>query len=149
MPEPVTVSVEVKRPRQEVFEYVDAIGNRGGWLKNMYKDWRYEGPKRGVGATARAQVDAPTASEKVEIKVVESTAPERIVEEIESAHGKRQARGTYRFAELDGGRTRIDYEYAWLATPKTERWLPFVSRRFMSRAQGRSLKLLQGLLEKS
>jgi uncharacterized protein YndB with AHSA1/START domain len=147
MPEPVTVSVEVDRPRQEVFEYVDLLANHERWLSRLYKDWSFEGPRRGVGAIARAQVDAPAAREKVSFEVVESVAPERIVEAGESAHGKRETRGTYRFTELDGGRTRIEFELAWVQAPRTERLVPFVSRAFMARALGRSMKTLAALLE--
>jgi uncharacterized protein YndB with AHSA1/START domain len=148
MPEPVTVSVEVARPRQEVFDYVDVLANHEGWMGHLFKDWRFEGPRRGVGAVARAQVDAPAAREKVSFEVVESTAPERIVEEGESAHGKRQTRGTYRFTELQGGGTRIDFELAWLRTPRAERIAPFISRAFMARANGKGMKKLAALLEK-
>jgi uncharacterized protein YndB with AHSA1/START domain len=147
MPDPVTVSVEVGRPRQEVFEYVDVLANHERWMGRLFKDWSFEGPRRGVGAIAKAQVDAPSAREKVTFEVVESIAPERIVEAGESAHGKRETRGTYRFTELDGGRTRIEFEYEWLKVPRTERIAPFVSRAFMARANGKSLKKLAALLE--
>lgn len=148
MPEPVTVSVEVARPRQEVFDHVDVLANHEAWLGNLYKDWRFEGPRRGVGAKASAQVDAPAARERVQIEVVESRAPERIVEEVTSAHGKRETTGTYRFAELDGGRTRIEFELTWRKTPRTERLAPFVARAFMARALGKSMKTLASRLEK-
>jgi uncharacterized protein YndB with AHSA1/START domain len=147
MPEPVTVTVEVARPRQEVFEYVDVLANHERWMDHLFKDWSFEGPRRGVGAIATAQVDAPSARERVSFEVVESTAPERIVEAGESAHGKRETRGTYRFTEREGGGTRIEFEYEWLKTPRTERIAPFVSRAFMSRANGKSLKKLAALLE--
>jgi uncharacterized protein YndB with AHSA1/START domain len=147
MPEPVTVSVEVARPRQEVFEYVDVLANHERWMNHLFKDWRFEGPKRGVGAIAKARVDAPGSREQARFEVVESEAPERIVEQGESAHGKRQTRGTYRFTELDGGRTRIEFELEWLKTPRSERIAPFVSRAFMSRANGKGMKKLAALLE--
>jgi uncharacterized protein YndB with AHSA1/START domain len=147
MPEPVTVSVEVARPRQEVFEYVDVLANHERWMKLLYKDWSFDGPKRGVGAIAKAQVDAPAAREKVTFEVVESVAPERIVEAGESAHGKRETRGTYRFTELDGGGTKIEFELAWVKAPRTERMVPFVSRAFMGRALGKAMKKLAALLE--
>jgi uncharacterized protein YndB with AHSA1/START domain len=147
MPEPVTVTVEVARPRQEVFEYVDVLANHERWMDHLFKDWSFEGPRRGVGAIATAQVDAPSARERVSFEVVESTAPERIVEAGESAHGKRETRGTYRFTEREGGGTRIEFEYEWLKTPRTERIAPFVSRAFMARANGKSLKKLAALLE--
>jgi uncharacterized membrane protein len=147
MPDPVTVAVEVDRPRQEVFEYVDVLANHERWMDHLYKDWTFEGPRRGVGAIAKAQVDAPAARERVSFEVVESTAPERIVEEGESAHGKRETRGTYRFTELQGGRTRIEFELAWTKAPRTERIVPFVSRAFMRRALGKAMKKLASLLE--
>lgn len=147
MPEPVTVSVEVGRPRQEVFEYVDVLANHERWMGHLFKDWRFEGPRRGVGAIARARVDAPGSREQARFEVVESTAPERIVEKGETAHGKRETRGTYRFTELEGGRTRIEFELEWLKTPRSERIAPFLSRAFMGRANGKGMKKLAALLE--
>jgi uncharacterized membrane protein len=147
MPEPVIVSVEVSRPRQEVFEYVDVLANHERWMDHLFKDWRFEGPKRGVGAIAKARVDAPSSRELATFEVVESVAPERIVEHGGSAHGKRETRGTYRFGELEGGRTLIEFEIEWLKTPRSERFAPFVSRAFMSRANGKALKKLAALLE--
>jgi uncharacterized membrane protein len=147
MPDPVTVSVEVDRPRQEVFDHVDVLANHQAWLKNLYKDWSFEGPKRGVGAIARATVDAPTARERVEIKVVESVAPERTVEHATSAHGKRETTGTYRFVEVGADRTRIEFELAWRKAPRTERMAPFFARVFIARALGKSMKTLASQLE--
>ena len=72
MPDPVTVTVEVARPRQEVFDYVDVLANREGWMDHLYKHWSFEGPSRGVGAIAKAQVDAPSAREQVTLEVVEA-----------------------------------------------------------------------------
>ena len=148
MPEPVNVSVEVARPRQEVFDFVDVLANREGWMDHLYKYWSFEGPGRGVGAIANAQVNAPSAREKVTLKVVEAAAPERLVEEIESAHGKRKTRGTYRFVEVGEARTRVELELEWLETPRTERVAAPVSRAFMSRAQRKALKRLAAQLEK-
>jgi hypothetical protein len=146
--QPVTVSVEVARPRQEVFDYVDLLANHEDWLQRIYKDWRFEGPRRGVGAIAKARFDAPASREQVSFKVVESEAPEKIVEACESAHEKRRTRGTYRFVELDARRTRIEYEIEWVETPKSERIAPFISRAFMARTNGKAIKRLADLLEK-
>ena len=147
MPEPVTVTVEVARPRQEVFDYVDVLANHEGWMDHLFKDWRFEGPRRGVGAIARARVDAPGSREQVSFEVTKSSAPERIVERGESAHGKRETLGTYRFAQLSGGGTRIEFELAWEKTPRSERLVPFLSRAFMSRANRKGMRRLAALLE--
>src|SRR4051794_2047432 len=149
MPDPVTVTVEVARPRAEVFDFVDVLANREGWMDHLYKHWSFEGPSRGVGGIAKAQVDAPSARERVSLEVVEATAPERIVEEVESAHGKRKTRGTYRFIEVGERQTRIELDFEWLKTPRTERVAAPVSRAFMSRAQGKALKKLAAQLEKA
>jgi uncharacterized protein YndB with AHSA1/START domain len=148
MPEPVTVNVEVARPRQEVFDHVDVLANREGWMDHLYKNWTFEGPRRGVGGIAKAQVDAPSARERVTLEVVEASAPERIVEEVESAHGKRKTRSTYRFVEVGDRQTRIEFQFEWLKTPRSERIASPVSRAFMGRAQGKSLKKLAAQLEK-
>jgi uncharacterized protein YndB with AHSA1/START domain len=147
MPEPVTVMVEVARPRQEVFDCVDLAANHERWMDHLLKDWSFEGPPRGVGAVTKATMNAPGSRERARFEVVESEAPARIVEEGESAHGKRRTRGTYRFVELDGGRTRVEFELEWLATPRSERLAPFLSRAFMRRANGKAMKRLAAVLE--
>ena len=147
MPEPVTVAVEVARPRQEVFEYVDVLANHERWMSLLYKDWSFEGPRRGVGAIAKAQVDAPAAREKVTFEVVESEAPERIVEAGESALGKRETRGTYRFTELEGGGTRIEFELEFVELPRAERLAPFLTRAFAKRVNAKALRRLAKQLD--
>jgi hypothetical protein len=144
---PVTVSVDVQRPRQDVFDYIDHLPNHEAWLDRLYKDWRFDGPRRGVGGIAKARVDAPASREQVEFEVVESTAPSGTVEECRSAHGKRLTRGTYRLSDIDGGATRIEFEIEWLMTPRSERVLPPLSRAFMRRANAKGLDRLVGLLE--
>ena len=147
MPDPVTVSVEVARPRQEVFDFVDVLANHEGWMGLLYKNWTFEGPRRGVGAIAKAQVDAPSARERVSFEVVESIAPERIVEEGESAHGKRETRSTYSFAELERGRhaDRVRVRVAESAAHRTDRSLRLP--RLHEPRPGQSLKKLAAQLE--
>ncbi len=147
MSQSVTNTVEVARPRAEVFDLVDVAANHEKWMDHLFKDWSFAGPKRGIGSVTKATVNAPSSRELITIKVVDAVAPERIVEEGESAHGKRQTRGTYRFTEIDGGGTRIEFELEWLKTPRSERIAPFISRAFMRRANGKGMKRLAALLE--
>jgi uncharacterized protein YndB with AHSA1/START domain len=147
MPEPVTVTVEVARPRQEVFDRVDVAANHERWMDHLLKDWSFEGPPRGVGAISTATMNAPGSRERARFEVVESEPPARIVEEGESAHGRRRTRGTYRFVELEGGGTRIEFELGWLRAPRSERLVPFLSRAFMRRANGKGMKRLAAFLE--
>ena len=113
MPSPVTVSIEVARSREEVFGFVEEIVNHERIFRTLYKDWTFEGPKRGVGAIAKAQVDAPAAREKVTFKMTEATKPERIVEErllggerCPEAPGREVDRAVERIDELGIGETQ-------------------------------------------
>src|SRR5882757_6786044 len=121
--DPVAVSVTVAKPREEVFDHLDVLANHAPFLDHMYKKWTFSGPPRGVGAKGQATVSAPGSSEVAEFEVVESERPLRIVEEGVSAKGKRRTRGTYSFEQLPDGGTKIDFELAWTAVPRSERIL--------------------------
>ena len=144
---PVTVSVEVARPRAEVFEFLDVLANHERFMDHLFVDWSFSGPARGVGAKARARVNAPSSREWAEFEVVEAQAPERYVEEGVSSNGKRRTRGSYLLEELPGGGTKISFELAWLEVPRSERLLPPLARRFMGRANGKGMRRLAKLLE--
>ena len=140
--DPVTVSVTVAKPREQVFDHLDVLANHAPFLDHMYKKWTYSGPARGVGAKGQATVSAPGSSEVAEFEVVESQRPERIVEQGVSAKGNRRTRGTYRLAELPDGGTRIEFELAWTAVPRSERIFPPLSRAFLRRALGKAMNRL-------
>jgi hypothetical protein len=139
---PVSVSVTVARPREEVFDFIDLLANHESYMDHMFVDWHFSGPAWGVGAKARARVEAPASREIAEFEVVESERPGRTVEQALSAHGKRQTRGTYTLAELADGGTRVDFEIEWLRAPRSERVAPALTRAFLRRALGKGLKRL-------
>jgi uncharacterized membrane protein len=139
---PVTVSATVSKPREEVFEFLDVLANHEGFMDHLFTNWSFSGAARGVGAKGRAKVVAPGSREYAEFELVEAESPERIVERGVSAHGKRETRGTYRFEELAGGGTRISFELAWIAVPRSERLAPPLARVFMRRANGKAMRRL-------
>lgn len=144
---PVSVSVTVAKPREEVFEFIDVLANHEGFMDHMFVDWSFSGPARGVGAKARARVQAPASREIAEFEVVESERPSRTVEQGVSAHGKRETRGTYTLAERADGGTEINFEMEWLKAPRSERALPALTRAFLHRALGKAMKRLAKQLE--
>ncbi len=144
---PVTVEAEVARPPAEVFEFLDAIANHQRFLDHYLKDWEFSGPQRGIGARARARVDAPASQDRFEFEVVESEAPRRIVEQGVSSGGKRKTRGTYRLEPLPGGGTRVEFELAFEALPRSERIAPFLTRGFAKRVNAKALRRLGKQLE--
>jgi uncharacterized protein YndB with AHSA1/START domain len=145
---PVVVSALVARPREEVFDHLDALANHERWMDHMFADWSFSGPARGVGAKARARVQAPGSREIAEFEVVDSERPSRIVEQGRSAHGKRETRGTYTLAEAPGGGTEVRFEMAWLKAPRSERIAPAISRAFLRRALGKGMRRLAKQLER-
>jgi hypothetical protein len=117
-------------------------------MDHLFTNWEYSGPRRGVGARARARQNAPGSQDWTEFEVIE-VAPDRIVEEGVGAKGKRRTRGTYRFEELPGGGTMISFELAWLRASKAESLVPPMTRAFVRRANGKGMRRLAKQLERS
>jgi uncharacterized membrane protein len=144
---PVKVSVEVARPREEVFDYIDVLANHEAYMDHIFDRWNLSGPVRGVGAKAKTRVAAPGSNEVAEFEVVESVSPERTVETAVSANGKRRTRGTYTLVERPGGGTEINFEVEWVEPSKTDRMIPPLTRAFLRRALGKGMRRLAKQLE--
>jgi uncharacterized protein YndB with AHSA1/START domain len=143
---PVTVSVDVPSSREDVYEFLDVLANHEAFTDHLMVDWRYSGPRAGVGAKANARVKAPGSNEHVDVEVIEADPPMRIVEESLSAGGRRRTRGTYTLTDLEEGGTRIAFELAWIEAPRNERMTAPLMRAFMRRANGRAMRRLRKLL---
>ena len=143
---PVTVSVDVPTGREEVYDFLDVLGNHEQFTDHMMVKWECSGPRSGVGAKASAKIKAPGSNEIVRTEVMEAERPRRIVEESISAWGKRRTRGTYTLDELPAGGTRISFELSWIDAPRNERMAAPLMRAFMRRANGRAMRRLGKLL---
>ncbi|HET8565557.1 MAG TPA: SRPBCC family protein [Solirubrobacterales bacterium] len=139
---PVSVEATVAKPPVEVFEFLDALANHERFLDHYLVDWKFSGPRRGVGAKARARVDAPGSQDHFEFEVTESEAPSRIVEQGVSSEGKRKTRGTYRLEQAPDGGTRIEFELLFEEVPRSERIAPFLTRTFARRVNAKALRRL-------
>lgn len=142
----IEVDATVPKPPAEVFEFLDALANHERFLDHYLVDWEFSGPRRGVGAKARARVDAPGSQDRFEFEVTEAEAPRRIVEQGVSSGGKRRTRGTYRLAPGPGGGTRIEFELAFEQLPRSERLAPFLTRAFAKRVNAKAMRRLVKLL---
>jgi ribosome-associated toxin RatA of RatAB toxin-antitoxin module len=139
---PVTVTATVAKPPAEVFEFLDVLANHEGFLDHYLVDWKFSGPKRGVGAKARARVDAPASQDHFEFEVTQAEAPRLIAEQGISSGGKRKTRGTYRLEGLPDGGTRIEFELAFNALPRSERLIPLLTRAFAKRVNAKAMRRL-------
>ena len=139
---PITVSVTVPTPRQEVYDFLQVLPNHEPFVDHMLVDWEYSGPRSGVGARARARTNAPASQDWTEIELVEADPPRRIVEEDIGAKGRRRTRGNYLLEELADGGTRITFELAWLEAPRLERVMAPLGRAWIRRANTNALRRL-------
>lgn len=143
---PVIVSIVVPKPAAEVFEHLDVLANHEAFLDHFLTDWSFSGPRRGVGAKAKARANAAMSQDWTEFEVVEAEAPSRIVEDGVGAGGKRHTRGTYRLEPLAGGGTEVSFELEWLAASRAERLCPPLTRAFVRRPNGKAMRRLAKLL---
>ena len=143
---PVSVSIDVPSARDDVFDFLDVMANHEPFTNHILKDWRYEGPPSGVGSKAHVSVTAGGRTDEVEIEVVSGTRPERIVERNVGAKGKRIATGTYVLEDLPAGGTRINFEYAWIQAPVSERLAAPLVRSMLRSANQRAMERLAEML---
>lgn len=143
---PATVSVEVAASRQQVHEFLEVLANHEPFLNHALVDWEFSGPRRGVGAKARARSNTVGSQDWTEFEVLEADDA-HIVEEGVGNGGKRITRGTYRFRDLPGGGTAIEFELEWLQMSRAERLAPPLMRAFMRRVNGKALRRLAKQLD--
>jgi hypothetical protein len=139
---PVTVSIEVPQPREQVYDFLDVLGNHEGFTDHFLVDWELSGPPRGVGARAHMRVKSPGVDDALDMEVVEADPPRMNAEESVSANGRRRTRGTYRLESLPGGGTSITLELAWLEAPLADRLGAPLTRTVVRRANARALRRL-------
>jgi Polyketide cyclase / dehydrase and lipid transport len=140
---PITVSVVVDRPREEVFAHLDVLANHEAFTDHFLQDWTLSGPAAGVGAKARFR----SRNDWMDLEVLESQAPVRTVERTVGAGGKRLTRGTYTLTEEPGGRTRVEFELVYEQGPASERMAAPLIRAVLRRANERAMERLREVLE--
>lgn len=139
---PVTVSVVVPRPVEQVYDFLDKLANHEAFLDHFLVDWKFSGPARGVGAKAEARASAPMSQDWTDFEVVEAERPKRIVEQGVGLKGKRRTRGTYTLESLADGGTKVSFELAWVEAARAERLCPPLTRAFIKRPNGKAMRRL-------
>jgi uncharacterized protein YndB with AHSA1/START domain len=144
---PVTVSITVAKPPEQVFDFLEALPNHERFLDHYLTEWTFSGPDSGIGAKARARANAVGSQDWFEFEVVESEQPRRIAELSSSAGGKRTTRGTYRLQDGPGGGTRITFELEFLEAPRAERLASILTRAFAKRVNAKAMRRLAKQLD--
>jgi hypothetical protein len=143
---PITVSVEVPRPRSEVYDWLDVGANHEGLLDHMWTDFSFSGPPRGVGSGLRARSKMPGPEDWSEIVVVEVDPPQRIVEKGTGGGGRRHTQGTYTLAERADGGTHVTFQLEILELPRVERLLAPLIRAYLHRSMREAMRRLHAQL---
>ena len=144
---PVTVSIDVPHEVEKVFDFLDLMANHEPFNDHLMRDWELSGPARGVGSRARVHTRALGMSDIVEIEVIDSEAPTRIVEVNVAAKAKRTGQGTYTLSPLPGGGTHIAFEYRWLVTPAIDRLTKPLARAYIKHNNTTAMRRLAAQLD--
>lgn len=147
MLKPVTVSIDVDHDIEDVFAFLDVMANHEPFNDHLMTDWELSGPERGVGSKARVRTRALGMTDAVDIEVIEAQAPTTIVERNVAAKAGRTGEGTYTLSRLDGGGTRITFEYRWIVTPVLDRITKPIARAYIRRNNTTSMRRLARQLD--
>jgi hypothetical protein len=141
---PVTVSVEVPNSTQQVYEFLDVLGNHESFMDHFMVDWQLSGPERGVGAKANVRVKATAEKDWTDVEIVEVDVGRRLVEQtIGGSGGKRRTRGTYRLEALPDGGTRIVFELEFVEMPTSEKLMGPLNRAYVKRVNRKAMRRLK------
>jgi hypothetical protein len=144
---PVTISIEVRQPRERVYDFLDVLGNHEQFTDHFLVDWELSGPPSGVGARARMRIKSFGIKDTLEMEVVAAERPRMTAEESVSARGRRRTRGTYRLEADPNGGTIIEFELEWLRATLLDRLTAPVARSIVRNANARALQRLRVRLE--
>jgi hypothetical protein len=139
---PIDVSVQVDRPREQVFAFLDVLANHEPFTDQMLVDWSFSGPAAGVGAKARMRANVPGPKDWIDMEVVASRAPVTSVEESVGAKGRRRTRGTYTLEELPRGCTNIRFKLEYVEMPLSERLMAPLLRAWLKRGNETAMRRL-------
>ena len=149
--DPVSVSVTIARPREEVFEYLADIANHAEFCDHYLVDWRLtREDSYGRGAGARFRVKMPlNRFPWADAAFVEVERPRLIVEAGRGGKFNRiRTLGTYELEPGGSGTTRVTFTFESEPDKLSDRIGEALgARRFMKRKSTRALRRLRSILE--
>ncbi len=151
--DPVTVSIVVDRPREQVFDYLQDIANHPEFTDHYLVDWHLTRiDSVGAGAGARFRVKAPGPGARFawgDVTFVEVDRPRRIVEVGRTGKGNRvRTLGVYELAPGASGTTRVQFTLETVPATLSDRLLEgFGARGWTRRQNARAMRRLRTILE--
>jgi uncharacterized protein YndB with AHSA1/START domain len=146
-----TVSTQIAKPREDVFEYLADIANHAEFSDHYLVEWHLlrEDPY-GTGAGARFRIKAPlNRFAWADLSFTEVTPPYRIVEKGRwGKYNRIRLLGTYTLLPGAGGTTEVQYTLETEPPLLSDRLMEALGGRAWFRRQAaRSMRRLRTILE--
>src|SRR3954447_24208326 len=150
--DPVSASITIDRPREEVFDYLADIANHAEFSDHYLTDWRLTRIESyGRGAGARFKIDAPLDRYGWgDMTFIEVERPYRIVAAGRAGKFNRNKTWTEWRLEPEGpSTTRVEVTTESEPALPTDKLMEALTRRrgWFRRGLNRSLRRLQSILE--
>jgi uncharacterized protein YndB with AHSA1/START domain len=149
---PVTVSIVVSAPREQVFDYLQDIANHPEFTDHYLVDWHLTRiDSVGAGAGARFRVKAPgNRFSWGDVTFAEVERPHRIVEVGRTGKNNRiRTLGVYDLAPAAAGSTRVRFTLETVPATLADRLMEGLgARSWLRRKNQRAMHRLRGILER-
>jgi uncharacterized protein YndB with AHSA1/START domain len=149
--DPVTVSVLIDAPREQVFDYLQDIANHPQFTDHYLVDWhltRIDSVGRGAGARFRVKAPANRFSWG-DVTFAEVQRPHRIVEVGRTGKTNRiRTLGVYDLAQGAGGTTRVRFTIETQPATFADRIMEGLGGRgWLKRQNARAMRRLRSVVE--
>jgi len=149
---PVSVSIVVSAPREQVFDYLQDVANRPEFTDHYLVDWHLTRPDPvGLGAGARFRAKHPRMSRYTwaDMTLIEVVPPHRIVEAGRTGKDNRiRTLSTWELVTGSHETTRVTLTVQTDPATHADRFLEMLgARRRVRRHGARALKRLRAALE--
>jgi uncharacterized protein YndB with AHSA1/START domain len=149
--DPLTVTVTISRPREEVFDYLADIANHAEFSDHYLVDWHLLRENTvGRGAGARFRLKAPgNRYPWADATFIEVQPPWRIVEAGRAGKFNRvRTLGTYTLEPAPGDATRVEFTFETEPATFADRILEsFGVRGWLKRKNTKAMRRLRSILE--
>jgi uncharacterized protein YndB with AHSA1/START domain len=150
--DPVTVSIVISAPREQVFDYLQDIANHPEFTDHYLVDWHLTREDSvGRGAGARFRVKAPgNRFSWGDSTFAEVDRPHRIVEVGRAGKSNRvRTLGVYELAPAPGGATRVRFTLETQTSVLSDRMLEALGgRAWLKRKSEKAMRRLRSILER-
>jgi uncharacterized protein YndB with AHSA1/START domain len=152
--DPVSVSITIDAPREQVFAYLEDIANHAEFTDHYMVDWHLTRENTvGRGAGARFRIKTPPPANRFswgDVTFIEVHAPHRIVEAGRTGKANRvRTLGTWELTPGAGGTTQVEFTLETEPHTLSDRILESLgSRAWLRRKNSKALRRLRSILER-